>query len=74
MEFRLSDHFVVQAEKQVVGIAVRVPGGFRFFTSDPAYKGLETQVFAKARSIDRLAAEIAVARRKDGAHFGATLH
>jgi hypothetical protein len=74
MEFKLSDNFVVQAEKQVVGIAVRVPGGFRFFTSDPAYKGLEAQVFAKARSIDRLAAEIAAARRKDRGHSGPTLH
>ena len=70
----MSDHFVVQAEKQVVGIAVRVPGGFRFFTSDPVYKRLETQVFPKAKSIERLAAEIAVARRKDRVASGRTLH
>jgi hypothetical protein len=59
----LSDHFVVQAEKRVVGIAVRVPGGFRFFTSDPDFKALETHTFAKAKSIDRLAAEVALAKR-----------
>lgn len=59
----MSDHFVVQAERRVVGIAVRVPGGFRFYTSDPDFKALETQVFPKARSIDRLAAEVARARR-----------
>jgi hypothetical protein len=70
----LSDHFVVQAEKQVVGIAVRVPGGFRFFTSDPDFKGLETQVFPRAKSIDRLAAEIAAAMRRDRVNSGRTLH
>ena len=69
----MSDHFVVQAEKQVVGIAVRVPGGFRFFTSNPEFKGLETRVFPRARSIDRMAEEIAVARRKDRL-TGRTLH
>ena len=70
----MSDHFVVQAEKQVVGIAVRVPGGFRFFTSDPDFKGLETQVYPKARSIDRLAAEIVAARRGGQSAPTRTLH
>ena len=59
----MSDNFVVQAERRVVGIAVRVPGGFRFYTSDPDFKALETHVFPKAKSIDRLAAEVALARR-----------
>jgi hypothetical protein len=40
-----------------------VPGGFRFFTSDPAFKSLEAHVFAKAKSIDRLVQDVADARR-----------
>lgn len=59
----MSDRFVVQAEKRVVGIAVRVPGGFRFFTSNPKFKALETHVFPSARSVDRFAADVALAAR-----------
>ena len=68
----MSDHFVVHAEKRVVGIAVRVPGGFRFFTSDPDFKGLETHVFPKAKLIDRLVADVARGRRRERA--ARTLH
>ena len=67
----MSDHFVIQADKRVVGIAVRVPGGFRFFTSDPAFKSLEAHVFAKAKSIDRLVQDVADARRGS---WSETLH
>ena len=70
----MSDHFVIQADRQVVGIAVRVPGGFRFFTSDPDFKALESKVFPNARSIDRLAEDIGAARREDRSATGRTLH
>jgi hypothetical protein len=31
------DQFVVETNKETVGVAVRVPGGFRFFYSDPRF-------------------------------------
>ena len=37
----MSDRFVVEADRRVVGVAVRVPGGFKFFSSDPHYLALE---------------------------------
>lgn len=45
----VSDRFVVEADRRVVGIAVRAPGGYKFFSSDAAYGGLEGRTFARAR-------------------------
>lgn len=59
----MSDQFVVEADRRVVGIAVRAPGGFRFFTSDPRFKSLEIKAHRKARSLVRRAGEIAAAAR-----------
>lgn len=47
----MSDRFVVEADRQVVGIGVRVAGGYQFFTSDPAFQFLEGKVFARARTL-----------------------
>lgn len=62
----MSDRFVVEAERKVVGVAVRVPGGFRFFSSDPAYAEIEGQTFPRAKSMARLVAEIAQRLRSPG--------
>jgi hypothetical protein len=43
----------VEFERRTVGIAVRVPGGFTFYASDPAFEGLDGQVFPRARAIER---------------------
>src|SRR5579875_440966 len=58
-ESLMSNRFVVEANRRVVGIAVRVAGGFRFFSSDPDYAGLEAQTFPRARAISRRIAAIA---------------
>lgn len=47
----MSDCFVVEANRRVVGIAVRVDGGFRFFSSDPDFQQLEGQTFRRFRSV-----------------------
>ncbi len=60
----MSDQFVVEAERRVVGIAVRARGGFRFFASDPLFKSLEIETYRKARSLVRRAGEIAAAARE----------
>jgi hypothetical protein len=56
----VSDHFVVEANKITAGVAVRVPGGFRFFYSDPRFRRLDGQIFRKARTL--------VGRVRDLAH------
>ena len=47
----MSDRFAVEADRKVVGVAVRAPGGFRFFSSEPAYFALEGRTFRGARAL-----------------------
>lgn len=54
-----SDRFVIEADRRVVGVAVRVAGGFRFFASDPDFAALEGKTFARARSINHRVAQLA---------------
>lgn len=51
--------FAVEFDRRVVGIAVRVPGGFMFFASDNRFDEIEGQLFPRARSIERRLARIA---------------
>lgn len=53
MEAFLSQHFVVEADHAAVGVAMRVPGGFRFVYSDPRYRTLDGRVFPRARALFR---------------------
>ena len=66
------DRFVVEADKKVVGIAIRVPGGFRFVCSDPDFHSLDSQVFPRARTLASRVAEFARALRTGSTP--ATLH
>lgn len=52
-------HFVVEAGRKVVGLAVRVPGGFEFFSSDSDYRALEGKTFRRGRAIVHRAAQLA---------------
>lgn len=54
----ISDRFVVEADRKVVGIAVRAPGGYKFFTSDAGYAGLEGRTFPRARALANAVAKL----------------
>lgn len=43
--------FVVEADKRVVGIAIRVRGGYRFVCSDPDFRSLDSKIFRRARAL-----------------------
>lgn len=60
----MTDRFVVEADRKVVGVAVRGPGGYKFFSSDPAYRGLESRTFRHAKAVARSVAEVARAQRR----------
>ncbi|NIJ15305.1 hypothetical protein [Sphingobium vermicomposti] len=47
----MSQHFVVEADHAAVGVAMRVPGGFRFVYSNPQYRALEGRIFPRARAL-----------------------
>lgn len=59
----VDDRFIVEADRQVVGVAVKVRGGFRFFASDPDFNELESKTFPRARAMAKRVAELARARR-----------
>jgi hypothetical protein len=60
----MSQHFAVEADRRVVGVAVRARGGFKFFSSDAAYSTLEGRTFARARALAASVAKITRARRR----------
>jgi len=55
------DRFVVEANRRVVGIAIRVRGGFRFVCSDPAFRSVDNRIFPRARSLTSYIARLAAA-------------
>lgn len=48
-----TQRFAVEFDRRVVGIAVRVPGGFMFFASDDDFEKLDGELFPRARAIAR---------------------
>lgn len=57
-----SNHFLIEANHSVVGLAVRVRGGFRFIASDERFRLLEGKVFRRVKVIDRVAAVLSARR------------
>lgn len=54
-----TQRFAVEFDRSVVGIAVRVPGGFMFYASDPDFDGLDGQLFPRVRAMSRRLGEVA---------------
>ena len=57
----VSSHFLAEANHRIVGLAVRVRGGFRFIASDQRFDALDGKIFPRLRTIDRLAAMLSAA-------------
>lgn len=45
--------FAVEFERHTVGIAVRVPGGFIFYSSNDNFDGLDGRLFPRIRAMER---------------------
>ncbi|WP_158703104.1 hypothetical protein [Allosphingosinicella vermicomposti] len=58
------DRFVVESSRRVVGVAVKVPGGFKFFSSDPGFDALEAKTFPRARTLISRVADFGRRRRE----------
>jgi hypothetical protein len=58
-----NQRFAVEFDRRVVGIAVRVPGGFMFFASVDEFEQLDGKLFRRARAIARGLEKVASARR-----------
>ena len=57
-----AQRFAVEFDGRVVGVAVRVPGGFMFYSSDPDFDALDGQLFQRARAMSRRMREVAKAK------------
>jgi hypothetical protein len=59
-----SQCFAVQFDRRTVGVAVRVPGGFKFYASDEGFGELDGCLFPRARAIERRLERFAGRSRK----------
>ena len=62
-----SQRFAVEFDRRTVGIAVRVPGGFMFFSSSDDFDALDGRLFPRARAIERQLRKIAGLERRPAA-------
>ena len=54
--------YAIDVHHQTAGVAVGVPGDFKFFSSAPAFDALEGRIFS-LRQVDAAARERVVVRR-----------
>jgi hypothetical protein len=59
-----SQRFAVEFDRRTVGIAVRVPGGFMFFSSVDDFDELDGRLFPRARAIEHQLRKVARTRRR----------
>ena len=64
--------FAVELKRRTVGIAVRLAGGFVFYSSDKAFQELDGRTFARAREIERQLEKIAKRQEQERQRFDAT--
>jgi len=61
-----SQRFAVEFDRRTVGIAVRVPGGFMFFSSSDRFAALDGRTFPRVRAMERQMRRLAGAKRRAG--------
>jgi len=49
----IHQRYAVEFDRRTVGIAVRMAGGFIFYSSDDRFEELDGRLFRKARAIER---------------------
>ena len=54
-----TQRFAVEFDRRTVGIAVRVPGGFMFFSSNDRFDTLDGRLFRRARALERELTKVA---------------
>ena len=63
-----SQRFAVEFDRRTVGIAVRVPGGFMFFSSSDDFDALDGRLFPRARALERELKRAGKRRRPHAEH------
>ena len=60
----ITQRFTVEFDRRTVGIAVRVPGGFIFYSSDDRFEEVDGRMFPRARAIERELRRVAKRNRR----------
>jgi hypothetical protein len=68
-----TQRFAVEFDRRTVGIAMRVPGGFMFFSSSEDFDELDGRLFRRARAIERQLQRTAARKARAHAAFGVRL-
>jgi hypothetical protein len=66
----IHQRFAVEFDRRTVGVAVRVPGGFIFYTSDNRFEEIDGRLFRRARAIERELRRVMKRRQKQDARRG----
>ena len=56
-----NQRFLVEFGRRAVGVAVRVPGGFMFFSSSDDFHELDGKLFRRARTLEHHLKSVAAA-------------
>ena len=56
--------FAVEFDRRTVGIAVRVPGGFMFYTSGDDFAEMDGRLFRRVRALERELRKVAKRRKR----------
>lgn len=59
-----SQRFAVEFDRRTVGIAVRVPGGFMFFSSSDDFNEIDGRLFRRVRALERDLRRVARGKRR----------
>jgi hypothetical protein len=59
-----SQRFAVEFDRRTVGIAVRVAGGFMFFSSSDRFDRLDGRLFRRARALERELKKVSKSQRR----------
>jgi len=62
----VTQRFTVEFDRRTVGIAVRVPGGFIFYSSDDRFEEVDGRMFPRARTIERELRKVVKQKRRSG--------
>jgi len=69
----IHQRFAVEFDRRTVGVAVRVPGGFIFYTSDNRIEEIDGRLFRRARAIERELGRVMKRRPKQGPPRGLSI-
>jgi len=67
-----TQRFAVEFDRRTVGIAVRVPGGFMFYSSSDDFHEMDGRLFRRVRALERELRKVAKHRKRSSGELQRT--